>query len=341
MFKTTMTVLMASGAMLFGGIEEEQLQLNEDTLWAGGPHDPANREALGALPEVRALIFAGKYREAHDRVQERMMAKPLQQAQYQTVGSLLLRFAATPVASDYRRELSLDEAVARVSYSVDGVRFLREAFVSPVDQVIVMRLSAEQPKRVSFSVGMVTPQAANVAAEGDDTLVMRGTNGRAPAGPGKLQFRARVRVIVQGGTLRAAGDTLSLEGADAALVLASIATSYRGYADVTGDPDRLTKTALEAAAAKSYPQLLAAHLAEHRRLFRRVSIDLGASAAAQRPTDERVQTYAKGADPALAALYFQFGRYLLISSSRHNRAESAMSSASISGSAKPSASTLI
>jgi alpha-L-fucosidase 2 len=304
------------GAMVFGGIEEEQLQLNEDTLWAGGPHDPANPEALRALPEVRALIFAGKYRQAHDLVQKRMMARPMQQAPYQTVGSLLLRFPEAKQAQDYRRELNLDEAVARVAYSVGGVRYTREAFVSPVDQVIVLRLAADQPKKLSFSVGMVTPQTARVTTEDSDTLVLSGKNGKAPAGPGALQFRARVRLLAQGAKVVRASDTLSVTNADSAILLVSIATSFQSYKDVSGDPDRLTRAALAAAAAKPYPALLAAHVAEHRRLFRRVSLDLGTSAAALVPTDERVAAYAAGVDPALAALYFQFGRYLLISSSR-------------------------
>ncbi|HTV17517.1 MAG TPA: glycoside hydrolase family 95 protein, partial [Polyangiaceae bacterium] len=197
------------GAMVFGGIEEEQLQLNEDTLWAGGPHDPANPDALAALPRVRALLFAGQYQEAHDLTQARMMGKPIQQAPYQTLGSLLLRFPEAKAVVDYRRELNLDEAVARVAYSAEGVRYTREAFVSPVDQVVVLRLSADQAKKLSFSVGLVTPQAASVAVEGADTLVLSGKNGDAPAGPGMLQFRARVRVLAPGATIRAAGDTLT------------------------------------------------------------------------------------------------------------------------------------
>ena len=304
------------GAMAFGGIEEEQLQLNEDTLWAGGPHDPSNPDALRALPEVRRLLFAGKYLEAHDLVQARMMAKPMQQAPYQTLGSLLLRFPETKAVDGYRRDLNLDEAVARVSYSADGVRFTREAFVSPVDQVIVLRLAADAPKKLSFSVGLVTPQAASVAVEGGDTLVLSGTNGPGPAGPGALSFRARVRVLAPGATLSAGGDTLSVTGASSAVLLTSIATSFVSYKDVSGDPDRKTREVLARAAKKPYSALLEAHVAEHRRLFRRVALELGKSRAIELPTDERVAAYAAGNDPALAALYFQFGRYLLISSSR-------------------------
>jgi alpha-L-fucosidase 2 len=304
------------GAMLFGGIDTEQLQLNEDTLWAGGPHDPANPEALAALPEVRALIFAGKYARAHQVAQQRMMARPIKQAPYQTLGSLFVRFSRPKAVEGYRRELSLDEAIARVAYSADGVRYTREAFVSPVDQVVVLRLTADQPKKLSFSIDLATPQAARVAPEGNHTLVLRGVNGEGPAGPGALQLRARVRVLAPGATVTASGETLSVSGADSALILTSIATSFKRYDDVSGDPDHLTQTALDAASTKPYRALREAHRAEHRRLFRRVELDLGTSAAAQEPTDERVAAYATGVDPALAALYFQFGRYLLISSSR-------------------------
>jgi alpha-L-fucosidase 2 len=304
------------GAMVFGGINEEQLQLNEDTLWAGGPHDPSNPEALTALPEVRALIFAGKYQQAQELVDQRMMARPIQQAAYQTVGSLILRFPETHEVDGYRRELSLEDAIARVSYSAGGVRYEREAFVSPADHVVVLRLSADRPKKLSFSLGMGTPQSASVTTEPGGTLLLSGTNGQGPAGPGALQFRARVRVLARGAAVVSSSDTLSVTAADSALVLIAMATSYRSYKDVSGDPDLQTKKALAAASAKPYDALAKRHIAEHQRLFRRAALDLGTSAAAQLPTDERVAAYATGADPALAALYFQFGRYLLISSSR-------------------------
>jgi alpha-L-fucosidase 2 len=304
------------GAMVFGGINEEQFQLNEDTLWAGGPHDPANPDALRALPDVRKLIFSGKYKQAHDLIEKRMMGKPMWQAQYQTVGSLLLTFPAQKVVSDYRRDLDLDTAVARVSYTSDGVRYTREAFISPVDQVLVIRLTADKPKKITFGIGMVTPQTASVATESDDTLVLRGVNGKSPAGPGALRFRTRARVLADGAKPTASGGAVTVTGANSATVLVAMATSYKSYKDVSGDPEALTQATIAQASPKPYRELLKAHVAEHQRLFRRVALDLGTTPAAKLPTDERVIGYTQTADPALASLYFQFGRYLLISSSR-------------------------
>ncbi|HEX6765351.1 MAG TPA: glycoside hydrolase family 95 protein, partial [Polyangiaceae bacterium] len=304
------------GAMVFGGINEEQLQLNEDTLWGGGPHDPSNPDALDALPRVRSLIFAGKYKEAHDLVEKRMMGKPMWQAPYQTVGSMLLKFPEQPLVEGYRRELDLDTAVARVSYTAGGVHYVREMFASPVDQVIVVRLTADKPGKISFSLGMVTPQTASITSEGTDTLVLRGVNGKAPAGPGELRFRARARVLAEGAKPVADGSTVSVTNANAATILLAMATSFKSYKDVSGDPEALTTATLSAASAKPYRALEKAHIAEHQRLFRRVALELGTSAAVKLPTDERVSGYSTGVDPALAALYFQFGRYLLISSSR-------------------------
>jgi alpha-L-fucosidase 2 len=139
------------GAMVFGGVAQERLQLNEDTLWAGGPYDPANPNALEALPKVRELIFAGKYREAQNLISQKMMAKPLTQMPYQCVGDLLLDFPDANGVTDYRRDLNLDTAMATVGYTIDGVRYTREVFSSPVDQVIVVRLTADKPGKVAFT----------------------------------------------------------------------------------------------------------------------------------------------------------------------------------------------
>jgi alpha-L-fucosidase 2 len=304
------------GAMVFGGITEEHLTLNEDTLWSGGPYDPTNPEALAALPQVRALIFAGKYREAHQLVEAKMLARPLWQAAYQPVGSLLLTFPELAEVADYRRDLDLDTAIARVSYTANGVHFAREIFASPVDQVIVIRLSADKPGQIGFSARLKTPQTATVTTTADHTLILAGRNGKSPAGPGMLKFEARVRVIANGGRILAGKDVMTVEGADSATLLIAMATSFKTFEEVSGDPEAQTKRQLDAAAAKPPADLRADHITEHRRLFRRVTLDLGIGKAARLPTDERLRAFASGDDPQLAALYFQFGRYLLIASSR-------------------------
>jgi alpha-L-fucosidase 2 len=304
------------GAMVFGGVGEEHITLNEDTLWSGGPYDPTNPDALAALPEVRALIFAGKYREAHKLVAAKMMARPLWQAAYQPVGSLVMTFPAVAAVRDYRRDLDLDTAIARVRYQVNGVHFVREIFASPVDQVIVVRLSADKLGQIEFSARLTTPQAATASTATDATLILAGHNGPSPAGPGKLKFEARVRVAAAGGKTIVGKDVVTVEGADSATLTIAMATSFKSFKDVSGDATEKGRRQLAAAAARSYTDLRAAHIAEHQRLFRRVELDLGASKAARLPTDERLLAFAKGDDPQLAALYFQFGRYLLISSSR-------------------------
>ena len=304
------------GAMVFGGIVQEHLTLNEDTLWSGGPYEPTNPEALAALPQVRALIFAGKYREAHKLVEAKMMARPLWQAAYQPVGSVLLTFPEVAMVENYRRDLDLDTAIARVSYRANGVRFVREVFASPIDQVVMVRLSADKPGQIGFSVGLATPQTATVTTAADDTLVLSGRNGKSPAGPGQLKFQARVRVAAVGGKTAVGKDAITVAGADSATLLVAMATSFKSFKDVSGDAEAQSKRQLAAASGKTYTDVLAAHIAEHQRLFRRVTLDLGTSKAAQLPTDERLLAFAKGGDPQFAALYFQFGRYLLISSSR-------------------------
>jgi alpha-L-fucosidase 2 len=320
------------GAMVFGGVEREHLQLNEDTLWAGGPYDPDNTNALAALPEVRRLIFDGKYAEAQKLASEKMMAKPLRQMPYETLGDLWLAFPTNAPVTDYRRDLNLDTAVARVSYTANGVHFKREIFSSPVDQVIVVRLTADQPGQVSFAAGLKTPQKAAVTnevnaiknsigkipdgAEFASELVMRGVNGQANGVKGALKFQVRVGVDSYRGTMLIEPDSIRLTNADSATLVIAAATSYKNYHDVSGDPEAITKKQLSSAGKKTFHQLLGAHITEHQRLFRRVELNLGETDAMKLPTDERIRHFADGNDPQLAALYFQFGRYLLISSSR-------------------------
>ena len=304
------------GAMVFGGTDKETLQLNENTVWAGGPHDYDNPEALAALPEIRRLVFAGQWREAESLVNAHVMGRPAGQAAYQTVGSLTMDLGHGAAVTEYRRQLDLDTATVTTSYAADGVRHTREVFASAPDQVIVVRLTADQPGKISFVAALTSPQHSIVTQDGVDTLVLDGISGGAGPTPGAVKFHARARVETEGGQVRAADSGLTVTGANAATVLISIGSSYRSYQDVGGDAARQAQNSLDRAARKSYAALRRAHLADYQPRFRRFSLDLGQFPGSGRPTDERIRAFATDHDPSLVALYCQFGRYLLLSSSR-------------------------
>jgi len=306
------------GAMVFGGIAAERLQLNEDTLWAGGPYDPVNPAARAALPEVRRLIFEGKFAEAEKLANEKLMATPLRQAAYQTVGSLEIALPGIDPAraTGYRRSLDLDAALAETLFTLDGVTHRRRVIASPIDQVIAVELSASRRGAVACRLSFTSPEKQwQVRAEGA-TLVLSGRNDPHGGIAGALRFEARVEVETIGGRVRAEGEALLVEGADAVVLRIAMATSYRRFDDVGGDPSAITGRQITAAQKKGFEALAAATAAEHRRLFRRVTLDLGSTHAAALPTDRRIRESETSDDPALAALYFQHARYLLICSSR-------------------------
>jgi alpha-L-fucosidase 2 len=324
------------GAMVFGGADREHLQINEDTLWAGGPYTPDNPGAFAALPAVRQLIFAGKYDDAGQMITDKMMARPLRQMPYETMGDLFLDFPTNQTASHYRRELNLDTAVARVSFTRGGVKFTREMYASPVDQVIVIRLTADQPGQISFVAGMQSPQTSSRLVQINDqaaaagtaksaTLVMNGVNGEAEDIKGALKFAARVCVLPDHGEIMADADKIYVTDANSVTLLIAAATSFKNYHDVSGDPLAISQRQMDEAifkcrsshAGSGEAKMLADHEVTHQRLFRRVALNLGDGGdTAKLPTDERIAHFAEGHDPGLAALYFQFARYLLISSSR-------------------------
>jgi alpha-L-fucosidase 2 len=305
------------GAMDFGGISDEDLQLNEDTIWAGGPYDPVHPGAADAIKQARDLIFAGKDREANELIQAKAMAIPIKQMPYQPLGDALFRFPTTAgPATDYCRSLDLDSAVVRTTYTIDGTTFTREVFASAVDQVIVMRLTADKPGQISFTATFTTPLPEGKIVADDGALSLTARGGDARGIKGEVQVNGRMVVKADGG-LTAVDDTgWTVTNADAVTVLISAATNYVNWKDLSADPVARAKQPLELAAQKSYDQLRSDHLADYRKLFRRVSLDLGTGDNSALPTDERLQRFPEGKDPALAALVFQFGRYLLISSSR-------------------------
>lgn len=303
------------GAMVWGGIGHERLQLNEDTLYAGGPYDANNPDALAALPEVRRLIFAGQYAQAEALANAKLMAKPIKQMPYQPLADLVLAFRDVPDVSAYRRELDLDTAIASTRFETWKTVHTREAFVSPVDQCVVVRLATDRPGGIDLRISLDSDQQSEVTSE-DGSLLLRGRNPARRGIEGRLRFATRVRALPGGGSLQIKNGRIEIEDADEVVLLLTAATSYRRYNDVGGDPEAITNTQLAAAAKRGYDALRAAHVTEHQRLFRRVAIDLGHGDAERLPTDERVGQFASGNDPALAALYHQYGRYLLISSSR-------------------------
>jgi alpha-L-fucosidase 2 len=305
------------GAMVFGGTAHERLQLNEDTLWNGGPYDPVNPAAKAALPTVRDLIFAGRWAEAEALANEKVMATPLKQMAYQPVGDLLIDMPGlADDASRYRRELDLDAAIAVTGFTLSGTDFTREVVVSPADQVLAVRLSANRRGAVSCDVALRSPQPGAALRWDGAQLVLTGHNASQDGVAGALRFEARLAAVLAGGTLQSHADRLSIREADEITLLLAVATSYRRFDDTGGDPAAATRRQIASAYGKTFRQVATETAEAHRALFRRVRLDLGRTAAADQPTDRRIAGSQQNDDPALAALYFDYGRYLLICSSR-------------------------
>jgi alpha-L-fucosidase 2 len=307
-------------AMVFGQPGRERLQLNEETVWAGEPGNNVVPGVYDGIQGVRKLLFEGKYKEAQELSNQTF---PRQAAPttnygmpYQTVGNLLLTFPGHEAATNYYRDLDIQQAVAKVSYQVAGVTYTRELFASLTDQVIVVRLTASKPGSITCRLGMSSPQLQHSLKAEPTKLVLAGVSGNNDNKVGKVRFQAHVVPRLEGGTLTATDSTLQITGATAATVYISMGTNFRNYKDLGGDEVTKTQAYLTPAVAKAYPAAKASHVASYRRYFDRVSLNLGSTDAVGKPTDVRLAAFAQGKDPALAALYFQYGRYLLICSSQ-------------------------
>lgn len=303
------------GAMVFGGVSREQLQLNESTFWTGGPYSPTNPEALPHLEDVRRLIFAGRYAEAEALANKYLMAKPYLQMSYQPVGDVWLDFVHDGEVENYRRGLDIDRALAVTQYRSGGVDYRRHVFASATDGIIVMRLAADRAGALTFELSLSSHQLGSGEPPAAATVGFSGHNRGEHGIDGALPFAFRARVQHDGGSLASTGHGLWVTGASEALILIDAATSFRRFDDVRGNPIASLEARLGSVSG-TFEQLLERHQREHRRLYRRLSIDLGTTPAALLPTDERVVHSAETPDPALAALYLQYGRYLMISSSR-------------------------
>ena len=306
------------GAMVFGGVSEERLELNEATFWSGAPsQDHENPEAFTAFTKIRELFKARKNSEAGPLVQK-MLGRALNYGTNLPAGYLLLKQGGTDGdVGDYRRELDLEKALAKVSFTADGVRFSREVLASHPDGVVALRLSADRPGSIGFKLRYATWRFPfTTTVQGKDTLVINGHAFENKHSDGKsgVSFRAVIRVLPEGGAVTSGQASLSVVGADAVTVLISLNTDFRG-----SDPAALCARQVEAAQIKGWTALRDGHVADHERLFRRVTLDLGGAKAARQPTDVRLDALRKGqADPQLATLFFQYGRYLTIAGSRED-----------------------
>ncbi len=314
------------GAMVFGATGEEQIQLNESTYWSGGPYSTVVKGGRDALPEIQRLIFEGQYRKAHVLFGRRLMGYPVEQQKYQALANLLLSLPSGGDVSEYRHQLDLDTAVVTTTYMQGGVRFVRQVFASPVHQVVVVRLTADRPGRVSFSArlrGYRNTAHSNYATDyfrmdgyGSDGLVLRGKSADYMGVEGKLRYEARLRAVPTGGSVSVHDDELTVSNADAVTLIIAAATNFVNYKDVSGDPAASAESAMGGAIGLPFETLRTASIKEHQRLFRRASLNLPAGPNSALATDERLKAFDGSNDPALAGLLFQFGRYVLISSSR-------------------------
>ncbi len=319
------------GGMVWGGVKRDRIDLNEDTLWSGEPYDNLNPKGLASLPKIRQLLREGNHQEAQ-RLVERDMNGRFNQS-YQPLGDLTIEFPISGEVTDYRRQLDLARAVASVQFQQQGVRYAREVFASGPAQAIVVRLTSDRRGKISFkaTLGCQLHHATRAGkgfleldgrcpADVDPSYVGRGTTwDDAPNGKA-MRFQTRLVPLAEGGRITIDDAGITAEGCDAVTLLLVAATSYNGPWKSPSregkDPGKLCDAYLAPLAGQAFDALRQAHIADHQRLFSRVGLDLGQSEADKLPTDVRLRSYQPGKDPGLAALYYQFGRYLLIASSR-------------------------
>lgn len=311
--------------MIYGGPDSETIQFNEETLWAGQPHDYAKPGAHKYLDELRRLLWDGKQAEAHQLANEQFMSQPFGQFCYQPFGNILLKFPGHENVANYQRLLNLENAISTVAYEMDDIRFTREVFASQPDQAIVVRIEASEKGALNFIAGLDSPHRNyTVSVEGNEVILSGKANnypqekGRDgyPYPESKLTFEARLKVLTEGGEITLKNNSIEIAGAKSATLYLVAATSFVSYNDISGNPSERCLEYLAKFEGKTYKTLKSDHIKDYSNLFSRVSIDLGSSELSARPTDQRLISFYEDMDPSLVALLYQYGRYLLISSSR-------------------------
>ena len=305
------------GAMVYGNVEKETIQLNEHTVWSGSPNRNDNPEALAALPEIRQLIFDGKQKDAERLANKVIITKKSHGQMFQPVGNLHLTFEGHENYTDYYRELDIERAVAKTTYTANGVKYTREILASFPDRVIVMHLTANKPNSLSFIASYATfHKKRAITATAPNELTLSGTTSDHEGVKGMVNFKGISRIKTEGGNIAANDTSLIVKGATSATIYISIATNFNSYKDISGDENARTTAYLNKAYPKSYAAMLTPHIAAYQKYFNRVRLDLGTTEAAKLPTDERLKNFRSTNDPHMVTLYYQFGRYLLISSSQ-------------------------
>jgi alpha-L-fucosidase 2 len=314
------------GAMVFGKVNEERIQLNEDTYWTGGPYSTVRKDGYKSLPEIQKLVFEGKSIQAHTLFGRTMMGYPVEQQKYQSLADLYLSFSNQDKYTDYKRWLDLETGVTGCEYKSNGINYRREIFSSAPGQVIAIRITADQSSSISFTAQLrgVRNQAHSnygtdyfqMDAIGDDQLVLTGKSADYLGIEGKLRYEARVKVVAEGGKQHTENAKLVVENADAVTLYFVAATNFINYKNVSGDQHIIVQKYLKETEGKEFNSLLQAHIKEYQQYFNRVSLRLPVTGNSFLPTDERINTNIDRSDPALAALAYQFGRYILLSSSR-------------------------
>ncbi|MEO7049013.1 MAG: glycoside hydrolase family 95 protein, partial [Ferruginibacter sp.] len=305
------------GAMIYGNVGRETIQLNEHTVWSGSPNRNDNPMALDSLEAIRKLIFEGKQKEAEVLADKVIISKKSQGQKFEPVGSLQLSFTGHDHYSNYNRELDIESAVAKTTYTVGDITYTREALVSFTDRVVVMRLTASKPGSISFTASFTTPQKrATIKTNSDKELTIFGTTSDHESVKGMVNYKGIVRMKLEGGALTANDTSLVISKANAVTIYISIATNFNNYHDLSGDENKRASDYLNKAFPKSFASILPAHIKAYQKYFNRVKLDLGAATSANVPTDQRLKNFTADNDPQFVALYYQYGRYLLISSSQ-------------------------
>lgn len=303
-------------AMVYGDPSKEKLQLNESSFWSGGPSQNDNPDGPKVLDSIRYYLFNGNYKRAQVLADKGLTAKTLHGSAYQNIGDLTLDFTQLSDVKNYYRELDIEKAVVTTTFTSNGITFKREVFASIPDNVMVIRLSSDRKKALGFTANFTGELKKNSKAIDPNTLQMDGLSSTLDGVQGQVKFNALAKVINKGGKTQISGNGISVSDADEVLILVSIATNFTDYKTLHTDEVSKSKKYIEAAQNKSFTSLFKNHLAAYQKYFKRVDLNLGTSEAAKNPTDVRIKNFAAGYDPELIALYYQFGRYLLISSSQ-------------------------